>query len=224
MEQEKCHLEQIALMENERRLNARDREAERTQYETRIGELSNHIKTLEHNHDSTCKELIESKTELRKTERKWMAEKEFLMRKVQFLQTYGSVVPPSIDGGGYFTENRSNIRTGGQLKNHRELQKLDAQLAEQKKMTEDYRGQLLAMESEMNQLKELANANKHVLKSRTKSMVDQVDLLKDRYENLEQRRKNEAEGYQADINLLKQKLKHVEQQLVRALVSKTKGT
>ena len=41
MEQEKCHLEQIALMENERRLNARDREAERTQYETRIAELSN---------------------------------------------------------------------------------------------------------------------------------------------------------------------------------------
>ena len=41
MEQEKCHLEQIALMENERRLNARDREAERNQYETRIGELSN---------------------------------------------------------------------------------------------------------------------------------------------------------------------------------------
>ena len=41
MEQEKCHLEQIALMENERRLNARDREAERVQYESRIGELSN---------------------------------------------------------------------------------------------------------------------------------------------------------------------------------------
>ena len=41
MEQEKCHLEQIAMMENERRLNSRDREAERAQYETRIGELAN---------------------------------------------------------------------------------------------------------------------------------------------------------------------------------------
>ena len=74
------------------------------------------IKTLEENHDATCKELIENKTQYRKTERQWMSEKEFLMRKVQFLQTYGSVVPPSIDGGGYFTENRSNVRKGGELK------------------------------------------------------------------------------------------------------------
>ena len=54
-------------------------------------------------------------------------------------------------------------------------------------------------------------------------MVDQVDSLRDRYENLEKRRKNEAEGYQADINLLKQKLRHVEQQLIRSAVTKTKG-
>ena len=96
MEQEKCHLEQIALMENERRLNARDREAERSGYEQRIGELSNHIKSMEDTQEDVNKELIQSKTDFRKTERHWMAEKEFLMRKVQFLQTYGSVVPPSI--------------------------------------------------------------------------------------------------------------------------------
>ena len=71
--------------------------------------------------------------------------------------------------------------------------------------------------------RDLSNANKEVLKSRTKSMVDQVDNLKERYENLERRRKKEAEGYQADINLLKQKLKHVEQQFVRSAVCKTKG-
>ena len=86
-----------------------------------------------------------------------------------------------------------------------------------------YRSQLLAMDSEMTNLKDLANANKEVLKSRTKLMVDTVDTLKERYENLEKRRKNEAEGYQADINLLKQKLRHVEQQLVLSAVAKTKG-
>ena len=96
-------------------------------------------------------------------------------------------------------------------------------MAEQKKVTEEYRGQLLAMDSEMTSLRDLANANKEVLKSRTKSMVDQVDVLKDRYENLEKRRKNEAEGYQATINLMKQKLRHVEQQLVRSAVTRTKG-
>jgi hypothetical protein len=41
MEQEKCHLQQISMMENERRLNARDREAERAQFEARIAEMAN---------------------------------------------------------------------------------------------------------------------------------------------------------------------------------------
>ena len=54
-------------------------------------------------------------------------------------------------------------------------------------------------------------------------MIDQVDVLKQRYEALETRRKREAEGYQTDINLLRQKLRHVEQQLIRAGIAKAKG-
>lgn len=85
---------------------------------------------MEENYEAVTKDLIESKTEFRKTERTWMAEKEFLMRKVQFLQHYGSVVPPSIDGGGFFTDHRSNIRKGGELKSHRDLQKLNVSLVQ----------------------------------------------------------------------------------------------
>ena len=96
-------------------------------------------------------------------------------------------------------------------------------MAETKKITEDYRMQLLAMDAEMTNLKDLANANKEVLKSRTKSMVDTVDTLKERYEGLEKRRKNEGEGYQSDIKLLKQKLEHLEQKLILSSVTKTKG-
>ena len=103
------------------------------------------------------------------------------------------------------------------------MQKLTCELAETKKITEDYRMQLLAMDSEMTNLKDLANANKEVLKSRTKSMVDTVDTLKERYEGLEKRRKNEGEGYQSDIKLLKQKLEHFEQKLILSSVTKTKG-
>ena len=58
---------------------------------------------------------------------------------------------------------------------------------------------------------------------RTKSMCEQVENLSGRYEGLEIRRKREAEGYQADISALKQKLKHLEQQLVRATINKAKG-
>ena len=55
-------------------------------------------------------------------------------------------------------------------------------------------------------------------------MVEQVESLKDRYTQLEKRKRGEAEGYQADIKLLRQKVKQVEQQLVRASLAKAKGT
>ena len=54
-------------------------------------------------------------------------------------------------------------------------------------------------------------------------MCEQVEALTERYENLDIRRKREAEGYQADIGALKQKLKHLEQQLLRATITKAKG-
>ena len=54
-------------------------------------------------------------------------------------------------------------------------------------------------------------------------MCEQVEIISERYESLETRRKREAEGYQADISTLKQKLKHLEQQLVRATIKKAKG-
>ena len=40
VEQEKCHLEQLSQLENERKVNLRDRETERAQFEHRIKDLS----------------------------------------------------------------------------------------------------------------------------------------------------------------------------------------
>ena len=40
LEQEKCHMEQVSTLENERRLHARDQDGVRDQYESRIKELS----------------------------------------------------------------------------------------------------------------------------------------------------------------------------------------
>ena len=54
-------------------------------------------------------------------------------------------------------------------------------------------------------------------------MVEQVESLKERCENLESRKRREAEGYQADLALLRQKMRQVEQQLVRAALARAKG-
>ena len=58
---------------------------------------------------------------------------------------------------------------------------------------------------------------------RTKAMVGQSDALRDRYEDLERRKRSEAEGYQSDVKLLQQKMRRIETQLGRAAISKAKG-
>ena len=50
-----------------------------------------------------------------------------------------------------------------------------------------------------------------------------MEHLKEKYESLEQRRKVEAQGYQTDVKILQDKLRHVEQKLVRATLAKVKG-
>ena len=54
-------------------------------------------------------------------------------------------------------------------------------------------------------------------------MVGQCDALRDRYEDLERRKRSEAEGYQSDVKLLQQKMRRIETQLGRAAISKAKG-
>lgn len=54
-------------------------------------------------------------------------------------------------------------------------------------------------------------------------MVEQVEVLKERYEALEKRKRHEVSGYQSDIRILRQKVRQVEQQLIRASLAKAKG-
>ena len=54
-------------------------------------------------------------------------------------------------------------------------------------------------------------------------MVEQVEVLKERYESLEKRKRHEVSGYQSDIRILRQKVRQVEQQLIRASLAKAKG-
>ena len=131
------------------------------------------------------------------------------------------MLPGNVEGG-FYTDARGEVRRSADQKAQRQLQKLNTELAGQKNMTSDYRNQLLTLEREMESLRDQSTANKDVLKKRTKAMCEQVEHLKERYESLETRKKREGEGYQADINTLKQKLRHVEQQLVRATITKAK--
>lgn len=125
---------------------------------------------------------------------------------------------------------------------------LQSELADQKNLTESYRAQLLAMESELDNLRNQSQASKQALKvqrhakvkettlvpgkswkinfysqKRTKLMLEQVDAMKEQYKALQELKRKEAQGYQSDIRILQQKMKNVEQKLVSAAITKSKG-
>ena len=78
---------------------------------------------LEENQESYTEELVSIKAEHRKEEKKWMSEKEFLLRKIQFVQHYGTGFPAN--DPAFFTDQRAGARKGGEMKSHRDLQKLN---------------------------------------------------------------------------------------------------
>ena len=94
-------------------------------------------------------------------------------------------------------------------------QKLNTELAEQKKLTEDYLTQLLSLESEMDYMRDQNNASSEAM---DQSHSRTGEHLKDKYESLETRRRTKAQGFQTNVKILKEKLRHVEQKLVRAKV------
>ena len=58
---------------------------------------------------------------------------------------------------------------------------------------------------------------------KSKAMSEEVEMLRSRCESLEARKRTEAQGYQADVGILHQKIRQIEQQLVKADLARAKG-
>lgn len=77
---------------------------------------------MESQQDELHSDLAHSKSQFRRSERNWMAEKEILHRKIQFLQNFGGAGGEAADGG-FFTDQRSAFRSGRRGGDAAQLQK-----------------------------------------------------------------------------------------------------
>ena len=151
--------------------------------------LPHSIKTLDHGQEDLAKELEQVRGKFRRCEREWLSEKETLHRKLQLCRQFGTSSSSSADvlGAGFFTDQRSALRLGGDARLHKRLQQVNvrssllcavirgvgiqffflnhvqSELADQKAAAESYRNQLLTMEAEMDTLREQNDAGKKAL-------------------------------------------------------------
>lgn len=96
---------------------------------------------------------------------------------------------------------------------------LQLQLQQAQQLTDNYREQCISMEEELCKLREESDASKGLFKERTEKLTKRLELMNGRYEALDKRRTLEVEGYKSDIKLLRQRLKEVENQLYKVLLS-----
>ena len=96
---------------------------------------------------------------------------------------------------------------------------LQLQLQQAQQLTDNYRDQCISMEEELCKLREESDASKGLFKERTEKLTKRLELMNSRYEALDKRRTLEVEGYKSDIKLLRQRLKEVENQLYKVLLS-----
>ena len=84
------------------------------------------MKRIETDHEALAEELVKCKSQHRRRERDWLAEKETLYRKLQLMQQLGSVVSSSAaEEGGFFTDQRAAGRLAAEGKLKKQVQKLN---------------------------------------------------------------------------------------------------
>lgn len=218
-EQTKLSKEQIdSLME--------DRRTRMEEYETQRLKDANLIKQLEEKllqtqnllHEST-KDFLDSKYEFRSFERKWMTEKDRLLQELDKSARHEAIKEDEIL---FVAQEQSTALADEERKRYEaEIDSLNEQIKQSHQLSEMYREQVIKFEDELSKLREQGDVTKDVFKDRQDRMAKKLQIVNDRYKELEKRRNMEIEGFKNDMKLLRQKLKSVEKQLFKVTIGYT---
>uniref|UniRef100_A0A0K2U6K0 Coiledcoil domain containing 77 [Pan paniscus] n=1 Tax=Lepeophtheirus salmonis TaxID=72036 RepID=A0A0K2U6K0_LEPSM len=221
VDQEKLHLEQISNLKNEIRSLKKKNDCIVKHYETRLEDCSRSLINLERVHKDLAKDFVQEKEKFHQCESTWEKEKEKWIRKVQFLEQYGTNVPGmNVDAGAFYTSKRVVDRK--MSNNNKALHDVNRELKDMKVSCDSYRSKILTMESELDHLRDKNASQKEEANELLLKLKSRIDVHKNRFEDLESRRKLEMEGYQSDVRILTEKLRAVQRKLVAATVGKSK--
>ncbi len=81
-----------------------------------------------------------------------------------------------------------------------------------------YREQVIKFEDELSGLREKGDMTQTIFKDKSDKMTKRLQIMNDRYKELEKRRNMEIEGFKNDIKMLRTKLKAVEKQLFKVTI------
>ncbi|KAG9339100.1 hypothetical protein JZ751_024130 [Albula glossodonta] len=203
-EQTRLAKEQVESLLEDRRIHAEEAQVQRQRDEERVAALTDKLQRTQNLLYDSTKDFLHLKFEIRAQEKRWMVEKDQLLRKLDSTQERlgGSQGP----GGGRGPRGRAPAA-------------LEEELKQAHRLADMYREQCVGLEADLAQIREEGDVGREIFKERSDKIAKRLQLMTQRYEALEKRRVMEVEGFKTDIKHLRQKLKDVEKQLFKVAVN-----
>ena len=210
-EQTKLAKEQIDAMLEDRRVKMEESDTCRERDLDKIKTLTEKLhKTQDLLYDST-RDFLELRYEGRANERKWMGEKDKMLRDLDTCKQQLNVSKDDV-------LDVSEAKIDNAARREEEIQALQYQVEQGQKLADMYREQVIQLEDELAKIREEGQIGKDLFKERSEKVAKRLELMNQRYQDLEKRRNLEVEGFKTDIRNLRGCMKDLEKQLYKVTI------
>ena len=166
-EQTKLSKEQIEALQEDRKIRMHEYESTRSKDADTIGKLREKmLHTQNLLHEST-RDYLESKYEMRKIERRWMAEKDRLLQQLDHSAKHEDVKEDEI----FFVAQEAAVSDEDRKRYEEEIEALEEQVRQQHQLSEMYREQVIKLEDELCKVREQGDVTKDVKKTNLKIKI-----------------------------------------------------
>ncbi|XP_069693079.1 coiled-coil domain-containing protein 77-like [Periplaneta americana] len=212
------HHDQVHTLIKDREINMKERASVEKTLQDHITLLSNRLKKTQEELCQVTKELVCVKKEHSNKEIEWNEEKNTMLHSLKLCQErLGERYPPALGFGVSGSGHGKRLRHSQQL--CAQVDVLKDELKQRDGLVSMYQEQCIQLNEETMKCKEEMENNKQKFRDQTQKLAGQVTYLKNKYKDLDHRRRLEAEGFCNDIKILRGRLQNMEK-IVRNFSSK----
>ncbi|PSN40417.1 hypothetical protein C0J52_09275 [Blattella germanica] len=212
----RLHSDQICTLMKDRDLIRREWNKERMAMQEEISKLSHRLKDTRDRLYDAMKELIAIKKDNGNEQFQWRLEKQKMLQKLEHIkdklgENYPSGLGVPVSGSGQTFRGKTNSEICAKLDSLKDI------IREKEGLILMYQERCDDLERETAKhriLLEKAQAN---YRDNTQKLSCHVAYLKRKYEDLDRRRKLEAEGFYNDVKILRKRLENIEKTIQKFL-------
>uniref|UniRef100_A0A1I8JHI9 Coiled-coil domain containing 77 n=2 Tax=Macrostomum lignano TaxID=282301 RepID=A0A1I8JHI9_9PLAT len=223
-EQAKLSKEQVNALMEDRRIRAMEADSSRDRDQDKIKELADKLKRAQEMLQDSTKDLLEQRKVHKQAEKTWIQEKARLLQEIETRRPRYQNTPSERERLRQLVSGQAEASWAKAEQSavvdelRQQVKTLEYQLQQQTELADMYREQVVQAEDQLCRLREERESAADLYKDRASKIGGRLQLMNQRYAELERRRNLEVEGFKTDIQQLRQKLRGVERQLYKLTI------